>query len=69
MTDTTIQQNTKAATCGYQVLSPRSYRLIVTITLQGHPGSRGHSEITLGVDPRECGYACTPPRFVSTPPT
>ena len=26
---------------GYQVLSPRPYRLIVTIILQGHPGSSG----------------------------
>ena len=25
--------------CVYQVLSPRSYRLIVTLMLQGHPGS------------------------------
>ena len=27
--------------CGYQVVSPRSYRLIMTIILQGHPGSSG----------------------------
>ena len=27
--------------CGYQVLSPRSYRLIGTLILQGHPGSSG----------------------------
>ena len=27
--------------CGYQVLSPRSYRLIVTIILKVHPGSSG----------------------------
>ena len=27
--------------CGYQVLSRRSYRLIVIIILQGHPGSSG----------------------------
>ena len=29
--------------CEYQVLSPRSYRLIITINLilQGHPGSSG----------------------------
>ena len=27
--------------CGYQILSPRSYRLTITIILQGHPGSSG----------------------------
>ena len=27
--------------CGYQVLSPKSYRLLVTIVLQGHLGSSG----------------------------
>ena len=27
--------------CVYQVLSPRLYRLIITVTLQGHPGSSG----------------------------
>ena len=35
-----------------------SYRLIITIMLQGHPGSpRGHSEVILVADPRACGYA------------
>ena len=44
--------------CGYQVLSPRSYRLIVTIILQVHPGSSGHSEVILVADPE---LAVTPP--------
>ena len=61
------QCNTLAKTEGsgemmcIQVLSPRSYRLIVTIILQGHPCLLGWvSEIILGVDPRECGYAKQP---------
>ena len=31
----------KSKMCGYQNLSPRWYRLIVTVILQGHPGSSG----------------------------
>ena len=51
----------KCSMCGYQVLSPRSYRLVVTITLQRHPLlSRGHREIILVADPRECGYTTRP---------
>ena len=31
----------KITLCGYQVLSPRSYRLIAPVTLQVHPGPSG----------------------------
>ena len=31
----------RSCSYGYQVLSPRSYRLIVTIILESHPGSSG----------------------------
>ena len=45
--------------CAYQVLSPRSHRLIVTTILQGHPRwlLGGTLEISFVADPRECGYA------------
>ena len=36
--------------CVYQVLSPRWYRLVSLMTLQGYPGSSGgHSEIILAL--------------------
>ena len=60
--------------CGYQILSPRSYRLIVTIIPQGHPGSSG----ALWDDPMNSCWPPRvrlshttiqpPPRCVSTPP-
>ena len=42
-----------ASRCGYQVLSPRSHRLFITIILQSHPvaAPRGHSENTSVADP------------------
>ena len=55
----------KSNTCGYQALLPRSYRLVITIILEDHPGSSwGTLRGFLVVDPRECGYAHTPPRCV-----
>ena len=39
----------------------RSYRLVITIILRGHPGSSGALfEFILLVDPREYGYAAQP---------
>ena len=53
--------------CGYQSLFPRSYRLLITIILQDHPGSsRQFLRCFLVVDPRACGCAHNPPRCVST---
>ena len=55
---------------GYQVLSSgRSYRLVVTAILVGHPWLLGGTFDTVLVpDLRECGYATQPTRgFVSTP--
>ena len=51
--------------CGYQVLSPRLYRLFVNIILQRHPSSSGGTEIILVAGPRECGDAIQPHLGVS----
>ena len=51
----------------YQALFPRSYRLVITVILQDHPGLlEGTVRCSLIVDPRKCGYAHNPPRCVST---